>query len=76
MILKPYGLRCIIILIQIYCGKIYRHPNGDLERFIEHGSSTADRINQENKTCIILGDFNIDLLKLNHTEQLMVSLFF
>ena len=26
-------------------------------------SSTADRINQENKTCIIIGDFNIDLLK-------------
>ena len=58
----------------LLCGKIYRYPNGDLERFIEHVSSTADRINRENKTCIILGDFNIDLLKLNHTEQLMVSL--
>ena len=23
----------------------------------------ADRINRENKTCIIMGDFNIDLLK-------------
>ena len=47
------------------CGIIYRHPNGDLiERFIEYLSSVADRINQENKTSIILGDFNIDLLKL------------
>ena len=47
----------------LLCGIIYRHPNGDLERFIEYVSSTADRINQENKTCIIMGDFNIDLLK-------------
>ena len=48
----------------LLCGIIYRHPNGDLERFIEYLSSTADRINQENKTCVIMGDFNIDLLKL------------
>ena len=49
----------------LLCGIIYRHPNGDLiERFIEYLSSVADRINQENKTCIIMGDFNIDLLKL------------
>ena len=47
----------------LLCGIIYRHPNGDLERFIEYVSSTADRINRENKTCIIMGDFNIDLLK-------------
>ena len=45
-------------------GIIYRHPNGDLERFIEYLSSVADRINQEKKTCIIMGDFNIDLFKL------------
>ena len=52
----------------LLCGIInfYRHPNGDLiERFIEYLSSVADRINQGNKTCIIMGDFNIDLLKLN-----------
>lgn len=47
----------------LLCGIIYRHPNGDLERFIEYVSSTTDRINQENKPCIIMGDFNIDLLK-------------
>ena len=42
-------------------GIIYRHPNGDLEQFIEYLSSVADRINQENKTSIIMGDFNRDL---------------
>jgi len=47
----------------LLCGIIYRHPNGDLERFIEYVSSTTHRINRENKTCIIMGDFNIDLLK-------------
>ena len=31
----------------LLCGIIqYRHPNGDLERFIECLSSTTDRINQ------------------------------
>ena len=34
------------------------------ENFIEYLSSVADVINQENKTCIIMGDFKIDLLKL------------
>ena len=47
----------------LLCGIIYRHPNGALERFIEYVISTTDRINQENKTCIIMGDFNLDLLK-------------
>ena len=29
----------------LLCGIIYRHPNGDLERFTEYLRSTADRIN-------------------------------
>ena len=45
----------------LLCGIIYRHPNGDLGRFIHYLNSTVDRINQENKTCIIMGDFNIEL---------------
>ena len=48
----------------VLCGIIYRHPNGDLEQFIDYLSSAIDRINEENETCIIMGDFNIDLLKL------------
>ena len=54
MVLKLYGLKCIMIVIPIYC----------VESFIEYLSSVADRINQENITCTIMGDFNIDLLKL------------
>lgn len=48
----------------LLCGISYRHPNGDLEWFIEYLSSVADKINQENETCIILGNFNLELLKL------------
>ena len=43
----------------LLCGIIHRHPNGDLERFIDYLNSTVDRINQEIKTSIIMGDFNI-----------------
>ena len=43
----------------LLCGISYRHPNG--EWFIEYLSSVADKINQENKTCIIMGNFNLEL---------------
>ena len=51
----------------VLCGILYRHPNGDLGQFIDYLSCAIDRINQENKTCIIMGDFNIDLLKTRIT---------
>ena len=51
----------------VLCGILYRHPNGDLGQFIDYLSCVIDRINQENKTCIIMGDFNINLLKTRIT---------
>ena len=52
----------------LLCGILYRHPNGNLERFIEYLNSTVERINRENKLCTIMGDFNIDILKIeSHT---------
>ena len=45
------------------CGVIYRHPNGNLDTFMDYLNSIIDKVHRENKYCCILGDFNLDLLK-------------
>ena len=47
----------------LICGVIYRHPNGDLNDFMELLNSTIGKIHQENKLCLFMGDLNVDLLK-------------
>ena len=47
------------------CGVIYRHPHGNMQNFLDFLNSTIEKIDRENKFCIILGDFNLDLLKLD-----------
>ena len=49
----------------IICGVIYRHPNGNLDCFIQYINSVTDKINKETKFCTIQGDFNLDLLKID-----------
>jgi hypothetical protein len=52
------------------CGVIYRHPNGNLENCMKYIDSTIDIIHRENKLCLIMGDFNIDILKITtHTAS-------
>ena len=56
-------------------GLIYRHPCMALDEFNNHFLSTLlDKTSNENKTMILLGDFNIDLLKCddkpNHSKFL------
>ena len=46
------------------CGVIYRHPSGKSDSFTDYINTVTGRINQENKCCAIMGDFNIDLLKI------------
>ena len=54
----------------LLCGVIYRHPNSNLDNFLEYISLTTEKINQESKLCLIMGDYNIDLLKINsHTDS-------
>jgi hypothetical protein len=45
------------------CGLMYRHPNGNLDVFQNYLNSILDKIHRQNKQCLILGDFNLDLLK-------------
>ena len=47
----------------ILCAVMYRHPKSELRLFIEYLSRTLESIQDENKYSILLGDFNIDLLK-------------
>ena len=44
---------------------LYRHPNGSFETFLDYVNSTVKKIHQENKLCLIMGDFNVDLLRID-----------
>ena len=46
----------------LICGAIYRHANSNLETFMNSLNYVLDKINRENKYCIIMEDFNINLL--------------
>ena len=60
----------------LICGVIYRHPNTNLESFLDHLNHVIEKINSENKFCTIMGDFNIDLLNSSHsaTEEFLNTL--
>ena len=45
------------------CGILYRHPGGNVEVFQEYLNSAIEKIHRENKYCMIMGVFNLDLLK-------------
>lgn len=44
------------------CGVVYRHPRGNASRFLSYINDTLEVISKENKTCTLLGDFNLNLL--------------
>jgi len=52
----------------LVCGVIYRHPNNNCESFLNYMNHTVESISKENKYCIIMGDFNIDLLNVSHAS--------
>ena len=54
------GSQCNMI-----CGVIYQHPHGNVQNFMDFLISTLEKIDSENNFCIILGDFNLDLPKLD-----------
>lgn len=41
----------------ILCGIIYRHPNSNLERFLDQLYSAIEHIEKEYKYCILIGSF-------------------
>lgn len=53
----------------ILIGTIYRPPNDTNKQFEDKLSAILQKINQENKKCYLMGDFNIDLLKLDLNDN-------
>lgn len=43
----------------LICSVIYRHPNGNIDNFMNYLNCTMDKINRENSLCIVMGDFII-----------------
>lgn len=61
----------------IVCGIIYRHPDSNLDCFLEYIYNVVESIHRENKLCVIMGDFNINLLNFEShpaTEQFINTL--
>ena len=46
----------------ILCGIVYRHPNSNIDIFLNNLYSAIDIINQEKRLCVMSGDFNLSLL--------------
>ena len=59
------------------CGVFCRHPLGNLDNFLNHLNMIVDKIHCEKKYCVLLGDFNLDLLKFEShpsTENVLNTL--
>ena len=63
----------------LLCCCLYRHPSSDITNFNNHISSILQKVQKENKSLIMMGDFNINLVNYDsHPEtndfiNLMVS---
>ena len=51
------------------CAIIYRHPQGSVDQFMEYLNLCLEKTHRERKYCIIMGDFNLDLLKYESHED-------
>jgi exonuclease III len=49
----------------IIVGVIYRPPNQDVTSFLTSYNELLSKITKENKTCYIMGDFNLNVLRVN-----------
>ena len=61
----------------IICSVIYRHPNSNFDNFDNYLTIIMNKISNENKYCIFMGDFNINLLNYDShtpTEQFISNL--
>ena len=49
----------------VVIGVIYRPPNSDIDVFISQLSGLLDTIRKDNKSCYLLGDYNINLFNVD-----------
>ena len=58
-------------------GVIYRHPHSDLSAFMSSLNNNLDKINNEQKYCVLMGDFNLNMLNSDShlpTDEFLNSL--
>ena len=61
--------------MNVIVGCIYHHPHMDLNEFNDYYiNNLLDKLSKENKTVLLLGAFNIDLL--NYDQHLLTNEFF
>ena len=48
---------------------VYNHPNTSLQCFLDHFLKIIDKVHKESKLCVVLGDFNINLLSSDSHAQ-------
>ena len=56
-------------------GQVYRRPHTNFRSFMEKMEMIIDKIKQEGKTCILLGDYNIDLFKAKNYSRNLITMF-
>ena len=63
---------CETLFIEIFkpgknvlIGVCYRPPGQSVKAYLTHLKDILSVVNSEHKECILLGDFNVDLMKLN-----------
>ena len=49
-------------------GIVYQPPNNKYNRFEEHLTNVLGHLNKEDKDTFIIGDFNLNLLKMNSSD--------
>ena len=57
----------------VIIGVIYRPPNQDISSFNDKMNNIVNIVRRENKTCYLLGDYNINIL--NYASQVQTALF-
>ena len=63
---------------KIIIGVIYKPPESNTDIFVAHFSDLMGIISKERKQCILMGDFNLDLIKVdthNQTKDFVHSLY-
>ena len=63
------GLLVITQYRQCVALLIYRPPNTDMTRFIEHITQIIKSMKTDKKQCYIMGDFNINLLNYDTHQE-------
>ena len=52
----------------IVVGIVYRPPNQRVDDFVSSNNELLDKISRENKICLLMGDFNVNLMNYQHHQ--------